>query len=192
MIKLPFFVISDTHFFHDNIVEYCGRHYQIEMMLGPKKSYPIDHNKYMVEQWNSVVGYEDTVLHLGDLCLWYKDGPAKFASSIAPRLNGKKYIIMGNHDHSDPEWYEAQGFTVVGDFGMKINGKMVTFSHYPHWYGEMNGKTNYRHVHGHVHNGPYPGLTKHDPDKHYSAINQINVSVEMQDYTPKDISTLIS
>jgi len=65
---------------------------------------------------------------------------------------------------------------------------------YPLWHGELNGKANYRHVHGHIHNNGYPvgkGEDGWQKGTVKTAYNQINVSVEMIDYTPQKIGALV-
>ena len=48
------YIISDTHFSHRNIIEYCNRPYEdIETM-----------NKDIVQKLNSIVHPEDVVIHL--------------------------------------------------------------------------------------------------------------------------------
>ncbi len=47
--------ISDTHFSHANIIPYCKR---------PFKT--VTENKLLIENWNSHVNPDDTVIFLGD------------------------------------------------------------------------------------------------------------------------------
>ncbi len=87
------FFTSDTHFNHANIIKFCNRPFKdVEQM-----------NDVMIANWNSVIGKDDTVFHLGDFCL----GGAAEWTKILDRLNGKIYLIMGNHgscsDTSIPE-----------------------------------------------------------------------------------------
>ena len=78
------FFTSDTHFNHANIIKFCNRPFKdVEQM-----------NEVMIANWNSVIGKDDTVFHLGDFCL----GGAAEWTKILDRLNGKIYLIMGNHD----------------------------------------------------------------------------------------------
>ena len=78
------FFTSDTHFNHANIIKFCNRPFKdVEQM-----------NDVMIANWNSVIGKDDTVFHLGDFCL----GGAAEWTKILDRLNGKIYLIMGNHD----------------------------------------------------------------------------------------------
>ena len=78
------FFTSDTHFYHSNIINFCGRPFKsVEVM-----------NETLIANWNSVVGPDDIVFHLGDFCL---GGSAEW-TNILNRLNGKIYLIVGNHD----------------------------------------------------------------------------------------------
>ena len=52
------FFTSDTHFGHENILKFCNRPFSsIE-----------DHDLALINNWNSVIGNDDTVFHLGDFC----------------------------------------------------------------------------------------------------------------------------
>ena len=78
------FFTSDTHFYHGNIIRFCNRPFEdVEMM-----------NETIISNWNNTVGLDDTVFHLGDFCL---GGSAEW-TKILDRLNGKIYLILGNHD----------------------------------------------------------------------------------------------
>ena len=78
------FFTSDTHFYHSNIINFCGRPFKnVEVM-----------NETLIANWNSVVGPDDIVFHLGDFCL---GGSAEW-TNILNRLKGKIYLIVGNHD----------------------------------------------------------------------------------------------
>ena len=54
-----------------------------------------EHDETLVARWNAVVRPEDTVWHLGDFA--YRCSEA-YARSIFSRLNGRKYLVRGNHD----------------------------------------------------------------------------------------------
>lgn len=78
------FTIADTHFYHTNILKYEGRPF-IDI---------ISMNETIIQNWNSVVGPDDIVYHVGDVALC---GFEK-ARDIIQRLNGIKVLIAGNHD----------------------------------------------------------------------------------------------
>jgi len=80
------FFTSDTHFYHKNVIRYSNRPFSsVEEM-----------NEALIEKWNSTVSVKDEVYHLGDV---------SFSSlgntlSILDRLNGRKKLILGNHDRT--------------------------------------------------------------------------------------------
>lgn len=187
-IKDNFYVVSDTHFFHDNIVKYCNRAKQIRDLTG-RRTDVYTHNYYMVERWNSVVGEDDVVLHLGDLFAWFKDGKTKFENQILPKLNGKIYMIRGNHDKETDAEYERMGITMVEPFADTWEGKTITFDHYPWEPGTY--RENEIRVHGHIHNNGYPKTSKWQDGAEPTQPNQVNVSVEVIDYTPQRIQDVL-
>lgn len=79
------YYISDLHFFHYNL---CNR-----MDKRGFKSVE-DMNKFMIKQWNSRVNKNDEVVILGDFSM----GSAQQTEEILKQLNGKKFLISGNHD----------------------------------------------------------------------------------------------
>ena len=81
------FLISDTHLFHERIVEYepIRKRYLEE-------GFP-SHEDWIVDNWNSVVGEKDLVLHLGDFTF-----KPQFYLEFAEVLNGRKILVAGNHD----------------------------------------------------------------------------------------------
>ena len=83
------FLTGDQHFGHANVLKYCNRNfYNVET-----------HDEELIKAWNSVVGKDDDVIHLGDLTL----SGGKFAADIISRLNGNIFIL-GNHWHHDKRW----------------------------------------------------------------------------------------
>lgn len=66
------------------------------------------------------------------------------------QLNGKKYLILGNHDKPTEEMKAC--FQWVKDYAViKDDETQVVLSHYPiaHWYNQYRGAV---HLYGHVHN----------------------------------------
>jgi len=153
-------IVSDTHFGHKNIVKYCNR--------------PTNHNELMIQKWKSLVRPEDTVLHLGDVSVWYGDDMFYWLS-MAGSLPGQKKLIKGNHDKFKPKVYAENGFEMIPEFIQEIKGQRVLFSHYPDDHRTSEWDIN---VHGHVHN---KGI-----DPHLAMTNRRyrNVSIEMMDYKP--------
>jgi len=83
------FVTSDHHFFHTKMIEWVNMPRRIVFDTIE------DMNEKLISNWNSVIGPNDDVYHLGDIA---------FAShnkirEILERLNGNIHLIPGNHDH---------------------------------------------------------------------------------------------
>jgi calcineurin-like phosphoesterase family protein len=95
-LKQKVFIISDTHFSHNNIIRYEYRPF--------KDTDEMD--EYMIEKWNNVVSDNDLVFHLGDVCI----SSAKRAEEVLKKLNGRKILIRGNHDHFSKTKWRKLGF----------------------------------------------------------------------------------
>lgn len=85
-ITLDTFVISDTHFGHNYILQ--KEPARMEIL---KDSYFKTFDDLSIKYWNDTVRKKDKVLHLGDL--YFKNGIKCLAS-----LNGKKMLVVGNND----------------------------------------------------------------------------------------------
>ena len=132
------FFTSDTHFNHANIIKFCNRPFKdVEQM-----------NEVMITNWNNAISKDDTVFHLGDFCL----GGAAEWTKILDRLNGKIYLIMGNHDLKNIR----QGFIsrfehVAMQMRIEIGKKRIYLCHYPFLCFEGSYKDDVWQLFGHVH-----------------------------------------
>lgn len=90
---------SDTHFGHENIIEYCNRPFS---SVG-------EMNTEMAKRWNARVRPSDTVYHLGDFAL----GPKDLWAGYRKFLNGRIIFTRGNHDA--PDWRWKQEVLLPGD-----------------------------------------------------------------------------
>ena len=151
------FIISDTHFGHENIISYCSRPFvTVEEM-----------DRQLIQKWNSVVSKNDIVYHLGDFALGSIHKVAEYRS----KLNGKIFLITGNHDgYSIKKYYEA-GFDKVYDKPI-IYQDFFILSHTPMFITE---NMPYANIFGHVHNNPQYS--------DYSS-NSACVCVERTEYKP--------
>ena len=122
MKESKIFLIGDCHFGHRNIIKYCNRPFMdVEDMTRKQISY-----------WNSVVGKNDIVYVVGDFALC---GKQKIIE-IGKQLNGRKRLILGNHDQASIETYRQAGFEfvynhpiVLDEFFVVSHEPMVGFSH---------------------------------------------------------------
>lgn len=128
------FVIADTHFNHENIVKYCNRPFKNVHEM----------NEVLIKNWNDVVEDKDIVYHLGD----YGFGAKEQLKEIFNRLNGKKYLVMGNHDFMvGKKYYLELGFIEV--YKKKCEIHNFIFTHRP--IDVTSPKIN---VYGHIHDKP--------------------------------------
>ncbi len=96
-----------------------------------------------IELWNSVVGKDDLVLYIGDFC----DGGVGDLEELSKKLNGRKILIKGNHDHIDDEWYRCAFEDVVNEMRIdELNLRLI------HMKEEANDlRPGERIIHGHEH-----------------------------------------
>ena len=138
VVKNKIWVTSDTHFHHRRILEY-------EASYRPFKD--IDEmNEELICRWNKKVGPNDIVFHLGD----FSFGNRKRIKDTTSRLNGRKFLLLGNHDREHfYDWIDL-GFERVFRDPFLMDDKFI-FSHEP--LAEIpEGKVNvYGHVHGSSH-----------------------------------------
>lgn len=123
------FFTSDTHFNHKNILEYepVSRPFStVEQM-----------NQEIIDRWNSVVGDDDVVIHLGDFFMGPLD--AEEMDNIMHQLKGRSIILVkGNHDSKRriqlmsevcDRFLVARASPIESDF--KVCGHRVVLTHAP-------------------------------------------------------------
>ena len=103
-------------------------------------------NKELIKRWNSVVKKDDVVFCLGDFALCGKDKIIE----IGQQLNGRKTLILGNHEGASIKTYYEAGFEFVSRYPVLYDGFYI-FSHEPQFVQE-NGP--YANIFAHVHNDP--------------------------------------
>lgn len=158
------FHISDTHFNHANIIQYCNRPFET---VGEMEN-------YIIKKWNYAVQKGDVVYHLGDFALGLSQ---EQSYDLVKRLNGKIILIMGNHDRKSKGWFEGVGFKEVYKKGFIWNDRYL-LSHAPRDISQIpEGIIN---IHGHIHNHTSEFINKINQQE----IRYINVSCEVLDYTP--------
>ena len=145
------FYISDTHLMHERI-----------LAMQPRPFATIDeHDEHIIKCWNSVVGDNDIVYHLGDFSMQLSNQADKVAWYFS-RLKGRKFLIMGNHDidedgHLHPT-LEALGWEERPEWLKATNdgGHRLVLAHYAQREWQWKTKGGY-HFYGHAH-GRLPGV----------------------------------
>lgn len=142
---------SDNHHMHRNIISYCDRPWTFETQT-----------EELIKRWNKVVGFQDTVYHLGDFVF---AGPTRFNAvvEIIKQLNGHITFIRGNHcDKRLWQMIEDANITHVVEIcdykEISVDGTKVCMFHFPQvtWNCAHHGAY---HLFGHTH-GSYKGLGK--------------------------------
>lgn len=139
---------SDLHFWHKNICKYCNRPYNsVEEM-----------NEHIIKKWNFFIKEDDVVFLLGDIgfCGIEKLRP------LMSQLNGKIYLIQGNHDSDKvvaklyeenliEDYFKMLEVTIVGD--EECPNQQLTLCHFPmiDWNNKERGAWM---IHGHQHQLP--------------------------------------
>ena len=166
-------ITSDTHLFHENMLKFKDYN---GMRIRPFSSLKEMHQT-IIKNWNSVVGVNDYVYHLGDVT--FKIG--REFNELMHSLNGKKRLIVGNHDG---RFLKEVGFTkhfekieLWHGYHDKDDGKCsFTMSHIPILLSQLrDGDFN---VHGHMHQNEMK-------DPHY-----LNKCVELTNFTPVHFDTI--
>ena len=114
------YYIADPHFFHGALNTKMDRRgfESVEAM-----------NEYMLRQWNRKVRKNDEVVILGDLS-W---GKAEETNELLEQLNGRLYLIQGNHDRFlKNKDYNAGRFVWIKPYEeLQDNKRKVILCHYP-------------------------------------------------------------
>lgn len=101
----------------------------------------------MIQQWNNTVTNEDIIIHLGDFALCNSEKLKEYAS----KLNGIKYLIKGNHDHSTNTFYENTNFRILPHgYKLEFDNEKYILSHKPLM--DIQIPKEYINIHGHIHN----------------------------------------
>lgn len=155
------FFIADTHFGDSAIRKYENRPFETTEQMDAE----------LISNWNKTVSKTDTVYILGDF------GADGYEDQILSQLNGKKYLIKGNHDTKSNDEYRKLGFDEVYDYPIIFDAFWIL----SHDMLYVNTNMPYANLFGHVHNSPQ---VKDYSKQHYC------VSVERINYTPIDFNTI--
>jgi len=180
------YFIADLHFGHKNVLSFDAR---------PFKTIE-DHDVVLITNWNDIVGLDDDVYILGDIS-WYN---ATKTIEIFKQLNGKKHLIVGNHDNKliknkelQKEFEEICNYKEL-DIG---KGNICVLSHYPipcfksHYYGAY-------HLYGHVHNSFEWNMMKrfkYELEELYTVpCNMYNVGcmIDYMGYRPRTLDEIVN
>lgn len=176
---MKIYLITDTHFNHDKMVEYCGRPQNFDELI-----------------WESLLNLPKNciLIHLGDICI----GNDVFIHDCIKDLPYKKILVRGNHDRKSNNWYLEHCWDFVCDkFQDTYFGKKIMFSHVP---AIDDGGFDIN-IHGHFHNTLHRLLEgkyvvdgekeRNERDLRVLTPKHKLLAIEYTDYKPVLLETLI-
>ena len=168
---------ADTHFGHQNIINLSKRPFQSLAQM----------HQTLISNWNARVQPQDEIYILGDFS--YR-GQVGEVNQILARLNGTKYLIVGNHDgFIDQADFDPSAFAWIKPYYVLCHEKrkFVLF-HYPilEWQGFFG---NAIHLYGHVHNSAKEPAQRARLD--VLGPRALNVGVDVNDFFPLSINEVI-
>lgn len=141
------------------------------------------HDEWLVKEvFNKWVKSKHTVFILGDLSL----AKRIYAEKFVDRLNGNKFLILGNHDKNLDTSTRFSQITQIKDFKFKRGAVdiRIALSHYPmaSWDKKPHGAWNlYGHVHGRFKNkGLSLDVGIDNPEVGWRPINLLEVTYIME------------
>ncbi|MCI5753008.1 MAG: metallophosphoesterase [Oscillospiraceae bacterium] len=130
------FFIADTHFGDSAIIDYENRPFADVQEM----------DDTIIRNWNRAVSDGDRVFVVGDFSACGREKTADICRS----LNGRKYLIMGNHDTESEQFYISCGFENAVCYPIILDGFWI-LSHEPMY---VNSNMPYANIFGHVHGNP--------------------------------------
>jgi len=178
------FFIADLHFGHANVLKFDNRPWvNIE-----------EHDAALIKNWNDAVGFDDDVYILGDFS-WYN---ATKTIEIFEQLNGRKHLIIGNHDNKllKSPGVRALFVEILYYKEIECENRKVVLCHYPipcfngHYYQAV-------HLYGHVHNSFEWNMMEHTKKEmtelYEKPCRMFNVGCMMKymNYTPRTLTDIL-
>ena len=165
----PLSFTADTHFGHKNIIEYCQKPFRDAEEM----------NETLIDRWNRTVDKNDMVFHLGDFGM----GGAAEWHRILERLNGRIYLIAGNHDLRT---LSSGGITrfenVTMQMLIRVGKRRIHLNHYPFLCFSGSEKESWQ-LFGHVHSNSRQS-TADNSRLNYLLSTQYDVGVDKNNYVP--------
>ena len=164
---------SDLHFGHSNIIRHCNRPFRSVKHM----------DDVLIQNWNTKVSNNDEIYILGDFTMEDADTAHRYFTL----LNGKKYLIRGNHDKfaGDYERYMEDVIWIKDYYVLSYQKRKFILFHYPILEWEDYGKDSI-HLYGHIHNN-----MKSVERVKMLGKNACNVGVDVNHYAPVSIEEIL-
>ena len=147
-------ITSDTHYSHKNIcrgvTNWRTKDGKIPIESTRDFNTIEDMNSVIVDNINSKIGPDDTLIHLGDFSFGGFDNIGQFLDRLVCK---NIHLVLGNHDHhikNNLENIHDRFLSVQNYLEVNIGGANFVLSHYPlcSWNQLSKGAIQ---LHGHVH-----------------------------------------
>ena len=135
-------ITSDLHFWHKSILNFC----QDTRPYGTLE----DMHEALIADWNNKVKTSDIIFSLGDFSFKGKEA----TEQILSRLNGKKVMVLGNHDKVFRNGIKRGEFNIIDivDYlELRVDGVKICMGHFPITCWNQQGRGSLM-FYGHVHN----------------------------------------
>ena len=141
-------------------------------------------DQMLIDNWNRRVQSQDTVYILGDLMFRNKKPPEEYLR----QLNGKKHLIIGNHDR---DWIKKcdldKYFASVSNLNFISDGQhQMVLCHYPmmSWPHMMRAYMVFGHIHGNTDADYWPLIAQSE--------RMLNAGVDVNGFQPVTFQELLN
>ena len=163
------FFTADMHFGHRAIINMQNRPFESAEEM----------DRILLQNYNSVVRQNDTVYILGDICHHMK---IEDADALIKKMNGKKYLIIGNHDKK----YDPRLFEDIRDFmKVSVDGRHFALMHYPMLSWPKKNSGGYQ-LHGHIH-----ARMDYNEVNRVEGIRRYDAGVDANNFFPVSVKQII-
>ena len=178
-------ITSDTHYSHKNIcrgvTNWRTKDGKIPIESTRDFNTIEDMNSVIVDNINSKIGPDDTLIHLGDFSFGGFDKIGQFLDRLVCK---NIHLVLGNHDHhikNNRENIHDRFLSVQNYLEVNIDGANFVLSHYPlcSWNQLSKGVIQ---LHGHVH---LP------TNKKWGNGKRLDIGVDGNNYQPYKLTEIV-
>ena len=178
-------ITSDTHYSHKNIcrgvTNWRTKDGKIPIESTRDFNTIEDMNSVIVDNINSKIGPDDTLIHLGDFSFGGFDKIGQFLDRLVCK---NIHLVLGNHDHhikNNRENIHDRFLSVQNYLEVNIGGANFVLSHYPlcSWHQLSKGAIQ---LHGHVH---LP------TNKKWGNGKRLDIGVDGNNYQPYKLTEIV-
>jgi len=172
---MSIFFLGVWHLGHEACISYCNRPFKNTVKM----------DSTLIRNHNSIVSKEDTTYFLGDMSMrgsLYKD----YLESNFRKINGRKILILGNHDRLNSLDYVNMGFESVHT-SLEVRTSMLISYFLIHDPATFCATPDTPMICGHVHS-LFKYYTVENTKKYHRRI--VNVGVDVHNFYPVSLKEI--